>query len=52
MDWFAQFAGTGTGPYRLLVARRPSPVAVTETVEVSLGLGEGGKGQGLGTALY
>ncbi|MFD7666852.1 GNAT family N-acetyltransferase [Streptomyces sp. NPDC059788] len=62
-EWFAQFAGTG--PYRMLVARRGGQVlgyacsqryrdqdAFRETVEVSVGLGEDSRGQGLGTALY
>ncbi|MEU6482181.1 N-acetyltransferase family protein [Streptomyces sp. NPDC047017] len=62
-DWFAQFAGTG--PYRMLVARRGGQVlgyacsqryrdqdAFRETVEVSVGLGEGSRGQGWGSALY
>ncbi len=62
-DWFGRFSGSG--PYRLLVARRGNRAvgyaasqpyrdheAFRETVEVSIALAVSSRGQGVGTALY
>ena len=61
--WLAQFSGTG--PHRLVVARRGDQIAgyassqpyrahpaFAETVEVSVALRPDSRGQGVGTALY
>jgi len=62
-EWFGRFSGTG--PYRLFVARRGNRVlgyaasqpyrdheGFRETVEVSIALDSASRGQGVGTALY
>ena len=62
-EWFGRFSGTG--PFRLFVARRGNRVlgyaasqpyrehaAFRETVEVSIALDVASRGQGVGTALY
>lgn len=61
--WLAQFSGTG--PYRLVVARRGDQIvgyassqpyrahpAFAETVEVSVALNPSSRGHGVGTVLY
>jgi phosphinothricin acetyltransferase len=62
-EWFGRFSGTG--PYRLFVARRGDQVlgyaasqpyrdheGFRETVEVSIALDVSSRGQGVGSALY
>ena len=62
-EWFERFSGTG--PFRLFVARRGNRVlgyaasqpyrehaGFRETVEVSIALDVASRGQGVGTALY
>lgn len=62
-EWFGRFSGTG--PYRLFVARRGNRflgyaasqpyrehAGFRETVEVSIALDVASRGQGVGTALY